>query len=388
MERAKFLQNCPGEVVDIADGECAFVPNPLPPPDLALKQETNDALAEAMHWMGRLDGVALNLHEPGILLRPLENREAIRSSALEGTYATPRELLLFDLPDDARRPAQQVDAWREVVNYRSALTRSDGSSIVDSPMTTIRQLHTVLLQGVRGNDQTPGAFRRQQVFIGHAHRFTPSPPEHLQGCLDSLASYIRDAAPRAPRAPLIRAFLTHYQFETIHPFNDGNGRVGRLLMTLMIREFCGHKRPWLYLSAYFDRHKDEYIDRLFAVSTQGAWAEWIDFCLRATIDQASDTFDRCTRLLALRESYRQKVGNKARLALIVDQLFIRTIVQVSSLASVLEVTYPTANKDVERLEALDIVVPVPDYYPKTYYAREIYNIAFHEPELGIPSMDK
>jgi Fic family protein len=159
-------------------------------------------------------------------------------------------------------------------------------------------------------------------------------------------------------------------------------------MTLMIREFCGHKRPWLYLSAYFDRHKDEYIDRLFAVSTQGAWAEWIDFCLRATIDQASDTFDRCTRLLALRESYRQKVGNKARLALIVDQLFIRTIVQVSSLASALEVTYPTANKDVERLEALDIVVPVPDCYPKTYYAREIYNIAFHEPELGIPSMDK
>lgn len=127
MDRSKFLQNCPGDVVDITEGECAFVPNPLPPPNLPLTPETYEALSEAMHWLGRLDGVALNLHDPGILLRPLENREAIRSSALEGTYATPRELLLFDLPEDTRRPVQQVDAWREVANYRSALTRSDGS---------------------------------------------------------------------------------------------------------------------------------------------------------------------------------------------------------------------------------------------------------------------
>lgn len=383
MDLTRFLPDSPGELVEIENNEKAFVPNALPPSNWTMAASTWQLLAEAMHELGRLDGVALNLPDPGILLRPLENREALRSSSLEGTYATPKELLLFDLPDSNPNPeGEKVNAWREVSNYRKALTQSSEASVVEAPLHVIRQLHSVLLTGVRGSDRTPGAFRKTQVFIGSEHRFIPPPPTHLTQCLEQLETFIKNANPGIP--PLIRAFLAHYQFETIHPFLDGNGRVGRLLMTLMIRDLCGHRKPWLYLSAFFDRHKDEYIDKLFAVSAQDSWKNWVEFCLRATLSQAKDTFDRCSQLLALRETYRKTVGDRRRLPIIVDMLFSNQFMRPSTLAQKLEVTYPTAKGDIDQLVKLKILRELPGVYPKTFYALDIYNIAFAEPDSGPP----
>lgn len=367
----------------IDERDVAFVPAPLPP-GWVLEEGTWALLAEAMHELGRLDGVAINLQEPGILLRPLENREALRSSSLEGTYATPQELLLFELPAEGADQSAESNAWREVYNYRSALSQSQGVSVVESPLVLIRQLHKLLLSGVRGSDRTPGAFRTTQVYIGADHRFVPPPPTHLTQCLAELEEFIRGPA-NLP--PLVRSFLVHYQFETIHPFLDGNGRVGRLLMTLMLREFCGHRRPWLYLSAYLDRYKDDYIDHLFAISARGEWSEWIDFCLKATIVQAKDTFERCNRLLSLREEYRHKVGVRPRLPAIVDQLFINPFTRAASLTTAMNVSYPTAKGDVDRLTELGILRELPSLYPRTHYAHAIYEIAFHEPDRGAPPVD-
>jgi Fic family protein len=382
----KFGPSAPGTIVKIEGGEAAFVPNALPVDGWKLAVPTWQLLAEAMHQLGRLDGVATSLPEPGILIRPLENREALRSSSLEGTYATPRELLLFDLQE--AEPQGNVDptvqGWREVHNYRRALSTSHDIRVADSPLVFIRQLHHVLLTNVRGSGLTPGAFRTRQVYIGSDHRFTPPPPTHVQGCLEDFERFVR--SPDRSLPPLVRAFLAHYQFETIHPFLDGNGRVGRLLMTLMIRELCDHRRPWLYLSAYFDRYKDEYINRLFAVSAEGAWDAWLDFCLKATIAQATDTFDRCTKLLSLREEYRAKVAKKPRLSNIVDMLFKNPFTQIASLTRSLGVSYPTAQNDVEQLVHLGILEELQSDRPRTHYAPGIYNITFEEP-AGTPSAE-
>jgi Fic family protein len=159
-------------------------------------------------------------------------------------------------------------------------------------------------------------------------------------------------------------------------------------MTLMIRELCDHARPWLYLSPYFDRFRDDYIDSLYAVSTHGAWTKWLELCLRATIAQATDTFARCTKLLALREAYRRRVSEKPRLSRIVDELFASQFVQIGTLAKRHEVTYPTAQRDVEQLEQLKIVIEVPHVYPKTYAAYEIFKIVFAEPDGREPSIDQ
>lgn len=384
MDVSKFAPDAPGEMVEIEGREKAFVPDPLPPARWILGGSTWGLLVDAMHELGRLDGVAITLPDPGILLRPLENREALRSSSLEGTHATPRELLLFELPDGPEtRTNPKVGDWREVWNYRTALSRSSDASVVEAPLYLIRQLHTVLLTGGRGAALTPGAFRTRQVFIGADHRFTPAPPTHVVPCLELLEQFIRNASPEIP--PLVRAFLAHYQFEAIHPFLDGNGRVGRLLMTLMIRELCQHKRPWLYLSAFFDRHRDEYIDRLFMVSAAGDWKGWVEFCLRATIAQARDTFERCTNLIALREDYRGKVGNKPRLSMIVDMLFTNQFIRTAALGTAMNVTYPTAQRDVDQLVKLGILEELKDMYPRTHVARAIYDVAFTEPDEGAPS---
>lgn len=363
------------------------MPNDLPPPGFSIDASTWPLITEAMHEVGRLDGATTSLPDPGILLRPLERREALRSSSLEGTYATPRELLLFELPDSPPSGNEgNVNDWREVSNYRVALSQSSGDSVIKAPLYLIRQLHHVLLTGVRGSDQTPGAFRTGQVFIGTDHRFIPPPPTHVQQCLASLEAFIKDTTTSIP--PLVRAFLVHYQFETIHPFRDGNGRVGRLLMAIMIREFCNHRSAWLYLSPFLERFKDEYIDRLFAVSTRGSWIEWINFCLRATIVTARDTFDRCRQLLSLREAYRAQVGDRARLPAIVDTLFENPLTRIKALVDRIGVSNPTARTDVDHLVKLGILSEVPDMYPKTFYAPAIFRISYMEPDGGEPSIEK
>ena len=176
------------------------------------------------------------------------------------------------------------------------------------------------MEGVRGSDHNPGQFRTAQNQIGRPARFVPSPATRLPAQLNDFEKYLH-----ADRVydPLVEAFLVHYQFEAIHPFMDGNGRVGRLLLAILIQEWCGLSEQWLYMSPYFDANRDRYIDHLFSVSTHGTWEAWIEFCLRGVAVQAQDTQRRCERLLDLHKDFHERlreVGGSVRLSAIVDDL--------------------------------------------------------------------
>ncbi len=378
MDISRFGINSPGDVISIANGEHAFIPQPLPP-----KWEFPPALwpllAEAKQQIGILEGLGRNLPNPAILLRPLEDREAIRSSSLEGTYATPRELLLFELaPKEPTSNHDPENDHREVFNYRQALHFGTSSELPLS-LRLLRDLHRILMTGVRGKDKTPGEFRKQQVAIGSARRFVPPPPERLMDCLDPMEKSFHDNS--VTFDPLVQCFLMHYQFETIHPFNDGNGRVGRLLLAIMLQQKCRLTKPWLYLSEFYERYREEYVQNLFNISADGNWNDWIEFSLRGALTQAKETITRCERLLAIRESFTQRVadvGGSIRLGQIVDDVFHSPFVRVAELSRRLSVTYPTAKADLERLVQAGILRELSSISPKTYYAPEVFNVAYEE----------
>ncbi len=379
MDTKQFGKSSPGRVVPIADSEFAFIPNPLPP-EWTFPATLWPFLSEAKQTVGILEGLGRTLPHPAILLRPLVNREAIQSSRLEGTHATPRELLLFEMePRDPEPGEKQVNDWREVFNYRVALEKAISSDLPLS-LRLIREMHQNLLTGVRGNDKAPGDFRRIQVAIGSNYRFVPPPADSLPECLNQFE--ISMHAP-SPYDSLVDCYLTHYQFETIHPFMDGNGRVGRLLLAVMMQKKCSLSKPWLYLSEYFEKHRDEYFQRLFEVSATARWAEWIEFCIRGTIAQAKSAIERCDKLRAIRENYLQRLadaGGNVRLNQIVERLFYSPYVQVTDIAAQLNVTYPTAKADLDRMVKAKILKNLPNAHQKTYYAPDVFEAAFADLE--------
>jgi Fic family protein len=177
--------------------------------------------------------------------------------------------------------------------------------------------------------------------------------------------------------PLVKSFVAHYQFETIHPFEDGNGRVGRLLLALMIYKLLGHKMPWLYLSAFFDRYQDEYFTNLFQVSATGQWNQWIEFCLRATLSQANDAIARCNSFRALKAKYHDQLPSTVpRCHMIVDLLFRNPIVRTVSIKNHLNIHYQTAQSDIDTLIKAGILREMNSQRPKTFYAPEIMTIAY------------
>lgn len=381
MDAAKFSAVSPGNLVKVPTewgDDHAFVPDPLPPtwefpPDLW------PLLADAKQKVGVLEGLGRNLPTPAILLRPLADREAIRSSRLEGTYASPKELLLYELdPRESTSEHDPINDHREVFNYRKALVYGTESSLPLS-LRLLKNLHRILLGGVRGRDKNPGEFRSIQVGIGAGGRFIPPPPDRVMECLHPLEHYFH--APSQNYDPLVNCFLVHYQFETIHPFNDGNGRVGRLLLALMLQQQCDLSKPWLYMSEYFEKHREEYMQLLFNVSAKADWCGWVEFCVRGTLEQAKDTVIRCERLLKIREQFMQRVadvGGSVRLNQIVEDIFFSPFVRVADLPGKLNVTYPTAKADVERLVNAGILQELPNVYPKTYYAPEVFSIAYEK----------
>jgi len=325
------------------------------------------------------------LPHPELLLRPLQTREAIRSSSLEGTYATPKELLLFAKhPRAPRSDDDPANSWLEVSNYSRAL-RLGYEHLQSKPfsLNLLKEMQDQLLQGVRGRNAAPGRFRKHQVHIGSDRRYVPPPPQEIAKQLHDFEYYMNDVAMTEPGSldPLVRAFLVHYQFEAIHPFMDGNGRVGRALLALMIYRHCNHHMPWLYISAYFERYKDEYIDNLFRVSTHGDWARWVEFCLRATIAQADDAIRRCERLRRLRDQFHHRAGIATpRTHKIIESLFTVPLFTISDLVAMFEVSHPTARKDADLLVKFGILEQVPDLYPMTFYAPELFQIAYHDIE--------
>jgi Fic family protein len=378
MDIRRFKPNAPGKIVAIGGDEYSFMPAPLPP-KWEFPLRLWPLLADAKLQIGIMEGLGRNLPNPTILLRPLEDREAIKSSRLEGTYVTAKELLLFEMePRESQSADDPANDWREVFNYRKALHHGVQSDLPLS-LRFLRELHEILLTGVRGREKAPGQFRRVQVAIGVTKRFVPPPPDRLMLCLDALEKYfhVKDS----PYDPLVNCFLIHYQFETIHPFLDGNGRVGRLLLALMLPQCCNLSKPWLYLSEYCDNHREEYMQRLFNVSAESAWDDWVEFCLRGTLAHAQDTIRRCERLLAIREDFMKRVSNvggSVRLNQIVDGVFYSPYVRVADLPSRLDVTYPTAKADVDRLVQAGILKELEKVSPKTFYAPEVFSVAYDE----------
>lgn len=379
MDPQLFQANAPGQVISIGGSEHAFLPHPLPP-SWTFPEQLWPLLNEASTKLGLLEGVGRHLPAADLLLRPLERREAVQSSAIEGTYATPRELLLFEIePSEATRASDPANSWKEVFNSQQALQYGTTSELPLS-LRLIRDMHRILLTGVRGQERAPGEFRRVQVAIGASasRRFVPPPVSHLGECLDALEKHLNA---EGVYHPLVDCMLAHYQFEAIHPFMDGNGRVGRMLLAIMIQRRCGLTKPWLYLSDFFARHREEYVDRLFAISAQGAWTEWIEFCLQGVATVAEATVVRCEQLRSLRDDYMIRVkaaGGSIRLHAIVEGLFRSPVVRVADLPERLSVTYPTAKSDVERLIAAGILAELPDTAVRTVYAHEIFRIAYSD----------
>jgi Fic family protein len=375
----RFDQNFPGSLVPTVGSEWAFVPHNIPR-RVDVSSDVAPLLLEAHQALARLDGAGRYLPGNSILLRPLQRREALRSSALEGTFATAEELLAYGL--EPKAPTSSVDptnAWREVFNYDRALQQ--GQQLLETlPLSSrvIRSIHATLLDGVRGTDRTPGYFRTRQVHIGSDRRFVPPPPDRVEDLIADLETYMNETL---ETDCLIQSFIAHYQFETIHPFLDGNGRVGRLLLSLMIYKRCELQSPWLYLSPFFNKHKDEYIDGLFNISTRGDWAAWIKLCLRATIAEAKNALARVDQLLQIKGEYDRRVHEaprtSARIPRILNFLLGSPLVTISEIMKQCSTTFPTAKKDVEKLVALGILFQSDRSTKPTYYiAREFFVAAY------------
>lgn len=384
MDAAKFTEDSTGKLVEISapEKDWAFLPDPLPPA-VSFPTALWPLLKTAKETLAELNGIGRTLPDPGLLLRPLQQRESLRSSSLEGTYATPEELLGYEL--NPREPTSDRDSandWREVNNYDRAI-QVGCKQLETMPicLRVIRKLHEVLLSGVRGRDKSPGEFRKYQVHIGSDRRYIPPPAEHVPETLDAFEKHLHDLDSGGAFYvdPLVKCYVAHYQFEAIHPFVDGNGRVGRLLLALMTYKWCDLTKPWLYMSAFFEKHKDEYIDNLFKVSSKGEWEQWIAFCLRGTIEQANDSIKRCDALLKLKRDYYQRItSGSTRDHALVEGLFTRPLIDIPHLSNIHKVTYPTAASDVERLVKAGILAELEGWHPKTFYAPEIFHIAYRD----------
>jgi Fic family protein len=352
MQPSDFTEKAPGRPIRTAQDYWAFVPQPLPPA-LEIDWDLANTLSEADRSLSELSGVARALPNPHLLIAPFVRREAVLSSRIEGTQAGFSDLLFFEAAPSAKPPIEDV---KEVANYVSALEHGL-ARLKDLPVSLrlIREMHERLMHGVRGDSMTPGEFRRSQNWIGPPGctladaAFVPPPVAEMTQALSDFEKYLHEP-PVLP--PLVRLALIHYQFEAIHPFVDGNGRIGRLLITLLLCVEGLLPQPLLYLSAFFERHRQEYYRLLMAVSQSGSWTPWIAYFLRGIAEQSSDAVKRANLLLSLRQRYREKMQSARSSALLlqmVDDLFSTPALDVSSASKRLNVTPRAAQLNVDKL---------------------------------------
>ncbi|HWE89050.1 MAG TPA: Fic family protein [Pseudonocardiaceae bacterium] len=348
-------------VVRTEQGFDAFVPPPLPP-DLSFDAALVSELSLADRAIGELAGIGRTLPNAQLLAQAIVRREAVLSSRIEGTQATLSELALFEV--ERPRDDDHSDV-REVANYVSAMDHVLAPDrVLPVSLRLLRQAHEILLTGVRGGHCTPGDFRRSQNWIGSpgcvldTATYVPPPIDRLWECLDAFEKYLH-ADHGLP--PLIAIACLHYQLEAIHPFVDGNGRVGRLLVTLLLAEWGLLPGPLLDLSAYLEPRRDEYYARLLAVSTQGDWTGWVRFFLKVLANQAVDATGRAAALHRLRESYRKRVStprSTGTVPSLVDALFETPAMTIARAAKVLNVTHRAATTAVQRLVDAGLIVEI------------------------------
>jgi Fic family protein len=378
MQPSDFKQDEHGNVIQAPQGYWAYVPNPLEPP-LDLNLPLVQKLAEADRSLGELAGVARTLPNPHLLIGPFLRREAVLSSRIEGTHASLSDLLFFET---AQLREKEVPDVREVANYVNALEYGlRRLNKLPISLRLIREIHKKLMAGVRGEHRTPGEFRQSQNWIGPSGctlldaTYVPPPVPEMLEALDSLEKYFHV---ESELPPLLRLALIHYQFEAIHPFVDGNGRVGRLLTTLILCAEGLLQQPLLYLSAYFEQHRQEYYDLLLGVSQRGEWHRWAAFFLDAIATQSRDAIQRSDRLLSLWQKYRERMQEARASALLlqlVDELFAYPVITNRIASDKLSITPRSAQKNIEKLIASKILQEATGKQRnRVYVASEIISI--------------
>jgi len=339
----------------VPEGYTAFVPDPLPP-ELEYTSTLVRALSDADRAIGRLGGEGGRLPNPHLLIRPFVRREAVLSSRIEGTQATLGELLATEA---GARVERSPDDLREVANYVVALEYGVRRlATLPLSLRLVRELHHRLMRGVRGGRASPGEFRRTQNWIGapgstlQNATYVPPPPREMAEALAHWEVFLHQRT----LPPLVQAALAHYQFEAIHPFVDGNGRVGRLLVSLFLVERRLLPSPLLYLSAFFEATRRDYYDRLLAVTRRGAWGEWIVYFLNGVARQAEDAVSRASRVNETLDRWRRSVsGASASTLRLLDLLAENPFWTAKGAAERLGVAFTTAQRAIERLESARIL---------------------------------
>ncbi len=344
-----------GRLIECPGGYEAYVPDPLPP-DVDFSPSLLRSLSDADRLIGRLAGEGRSLQNPHLLMRPFIKREAVLSSRIEGTQATLGELLASDAGAVVDR---SPDDLREVGNYVTALEHGiERLAVLPLSLRLVTELHERLMQGVRGEHATPGEFRRSQNWIGSPGctlqnaSYVPPPVDELMRCLGEWELFLHDRS----LPPLVQAAMMHSQFEAIHPFLDGNGRVGRLLITLFLVERDILPTPLLYLSAFFDATRPDYYSRLASVTGRAAWGEWIEYFLNGVARMSEDALSRAERINTLLGDWRQMlVGGGRNPARVLGLLEANPYCTIKKTAGTLGIAFTTAQRSIERLVSLGML---------------------------------
>jgi Fic family protein len=350
-----------GKYIKQAAGFKAFIPAPLPPaPPISIDAELTRLLSEADRSLGRLDGIGSVLPNPDLFVAMYVRQEAVLSSQIEGTQSSLEDVLQFEVDAKGADVPKDVE---EVVNYVRAMNFGiQRLEKLPLSLRLIREIHSELLKGTRGAHRTPGEFRRTQNWIGSGGAslstatFVPPPVPEMKEALNKFEKFLHDDS----LPVLIHTALAHAQFETIHPFLDGNGRVGRLLITFLLCERKVLHRPLLYLSHYLKMHRAEYYDRLMAIRNDGNWEAWLKFFLRGVGEVSQEAIETARRIFALRDEHRQAInrdlGSNASGAFsLLDYLYEQPIISVRLVEQHLKSSFVTANKLVEQFIKLGIL---------------------------------
>ena len=371
------LQNSPsGHLVPTIEGQRAFVPAPLPreiQPSMTLMR----SLEEAVSAVANLAGVGETIHNPHLLIGPFVRREAVLSSRIEGTQASISDLLRYEASGWSR-PSGDVE---EVANYVRALNQ--GLELLEELPISLRltnRVHSVLMRGVRGEESRPGELRDEQVWIGppgspiQTARYIPPPAGLLRGLLLDWERFVNefDVLPA-----LFQCAMMHYQFEAIHPYRDGNGRIGRLLVTLFLCARGVLPKPLLYLSAYFERDRSAYYDQLFRVSATGDWETWIVYFLRGVAEQARDAQTRVRQVRDLQEQKRQVLLQRresANAMRVLDEIFASLVITAPKMAELLDLTPAGARRILDRLVQAGVLDVLRGVWPRLYVAEDLLSL--------------
>jgi Fic family protein len=379
MDIEKFKNSPSGKIIKTKKDYWAFIPNPLPPQGLdTFSADFVNILSEADRGIGALKSLSKLIPNPNLLIAPFIRKEAVQSSRIEGTQASLTDIFYYEASKEKPKNSDIL----EVLNYVKAMNYGF-SRIKELPLSLrlIREIHQKLMEGVRGDTLNPGEFRTTQNWIGppgctlNDATYVPPPVDEMNKLLNQLEKFLYA---EDPLAPLVKCALIHYQFEAIHPFLDGNGRVGRLLITFYLYQRGFLYYPILYLSDFFERHRDKYYDLLLGVSQSGNWKEWLNYFVSGVAEQSKAAEETGHAILNLQKSYRQLLQKKSvptPVFKLLDMLFVNPIVSLNGISEFLKVTWPTAKASVQQLIKLGMLEEISGRKRnRIYCAKELLGI--------------